>query len=214
MPGSQLARWSGWAFILGGLALATILNGSDAVTIPGSVISAILLLLGLSGLRRLYGAPMGRVGRHVVPLALIGMAVLCLPLALLGIAIPFLPAMGLSIGGLMEDGIWILLFAGPAAALLGLTVFGLAALRARPMPRLNWLPAAAGFWYPLVYFLFAGYIFTHHGAYPHAYLTTFQTASLIQSFALCVLGAILVSGAAHESADGGAESSQGTPWLE
>ena len=48
---SRLIRWGGWAFVLGAFTLVTFLQGSDAVTIPGSEISAILLAVGLLGLR-------------------------------------------------------------------------------------------------------------------------------------------------------------------
>ena len=70
---------------------------------------------------------------------------------------------GLSMGSLTEanfdaKGLWILLFEGPAVGLLALTVFGLVALRRKPMPHLNWLPVLAGVSYLAVYFFSAAFL--------------------------------------------------------
>jgi hypothetical protein len=183
MSKSQLIKSSGWAFILGGFSFAAILTGSDPLAIPGSEISAILLAVGLLGLRARYGEHVGGFGRNIL---------------LLGASGPFLLviviAMGLS-GILTEPqitkGLWILLFGGPAITLLGLTLFGLAALISRPMARLNWLPLFSGIWYPAVYVFLAGYLFTHDGEYPGQYHAGMQMIFLIQFLALCAFGAVL-----------------------
>lgn len=200
MSRSKQLKWSGWAFILAAFAFITILIPSDAVAIPGSVISTLLLAAGLSGLRAAYGKQVGGFGRSIPLIALVGIGLfLCLPLAVVA-------AMGAD--ELIGAGLWILLFGGPAVVLIGLTLFGLAALRYRPMPRHNWLPAVAGIWYPLAYFLLAGYLFTHQGGFPQQYYAACQGLYLIQFAALCALGSILVVDAPQEDARGSVAPSQ------
>jgi hypothetical protein len=198
MSNSQLIRFSGWAFILGSFAFVTILTGSDAVTFPGSVISAILLAVGLSGLRARYGEQAGDLGRNILKAGVIGMILFCLVLALLGLAVLVLPGIRSQVESLAHAGLWLLMFGGPVVVLLGLTLYGLTALRNKPMPRLNGLPFFSGIWYPAFYFFLASYLFTHNGVYPTQYQTTFNLIFLTQFVALCVLGAILVSDTPQE----------------
>ena len=143
MSKPELIKLSGWAFVAGSLAFITILSGSDPLAIPGSEISAILLAVGLLGLRACYGEHVGSFGRNILLLGASGPILLVIVIS-----------MGLS-GILTETqitkGLWVLLFGGPAISLLGLTLFGLVALRSKPMPRLNWLPFFAGIWYPVAY---------------------------------------------------------------
>lgn len=196
MSKSELIKSSGWAFILGAFSFATILTGSDPLAIPGSVISALLLAAGMSGLRARYGEKAGSFGRSMLLLGVIGPVLWC-------IAIASMVLMGLS--GIVtvaqvEKGLWIVIFGGPAIALPGLTLFGLAALSSKPMARFNWLPVFAGIWYPVFYFFLAGYLFTHNGVYPGQYQIAFNMMHLMQFLALCVLGSILVSDAPQEMA--------------
>jgi hypothetical protein len=197
MSKSQFVKFSGWAFILGSFSFATILTGSDPPAIPGSVISAILLAVGMVGLRAGYGERANSLGRNM--LLLVGM----LGPILWVIVIAFMAFM-YSSGNLtitqIEKGLWILIFGGPAITLLGLTLFGLAALRSKPMARLNWLPVFAGIWYPAVYFFLAGYLFTHNGIYPGQYQTAFNMIFLMQFIALCVFGYALATDTFREMA--------------
>ena len=185
MSKPELIKSSGWAFIAGAFAFITILSNSDPIAIPGSEISAILLGVGLLGLRARYGKHIGGFGRNILLLGASGPILLVIVIA-----------MGLS-GILTETqitkGLWILLFGGPTITLLGLTLFGLAVLGREPMARLNWLPIFAGVWYPAFYFFLAGYLFTHNGVYPGQYQIAFTITHLIQFLALCVLGAVLAS---------------------
>ena len=185
MSKSQLIKFSGWAFILGAFAFITFLEGSDAVALPGSEISAILLAIGLLGLRARYGKHAGDFGRNVLLLGTSGPMLLVIVIVM-GLA-------GLITETQITNGLWVLLFGGPAITLLGLTLFGLAALWSKPMSRLNWLPVFAGFWYPVVYFILAGYIFTHNGVYPQQYHTEMQMMFLMQFVALCGLGFVLIT---------------------
>jgi hypothetical protein len=98
----------------------------------------------------------------------------------------------------VTEGLWVLIFVGPAISLLGLTLFGLTALRRKPMPRLNWLPVFAGIWYPVTYTLFSVYDILHKGVFPDQYLPALVLIVVIQFFALCLLGFILVNDSAKE----------------
>jgi hypothetical protein len=100
----------------------------------------------------------------------------------------------------VKEGLWVLLFAGPAISLLGLTLFGLAALISRPMPRLNWLPVVAGIWYPVTYTLFSVYDISHKGVFPDQYLPALVLIVVIQFLALCVLGFVLIDDSSKELA--------------
>ncbi len=157
MSKSQLIKFSGWAFILGAFSFATILTGSDSIAFPGSVISSILLAVGLLGLRARYGEYLGGIGRNILLIGVIGMILLYIVVGYL-----FLMYFGVlpAIQNDLPEGLWILLFGGPAVLLLALTLFGLTTLRSKPMSHLNWLPVVAGIWYPLVYLFLATYLYT------------------------------------------------------
>jgi hypothetical protein len=192
MSKSALIKRSGWAFIAGSFAFLTILTGSDPITIPGSEISAILLAVGLLGLRAHYGERVGGFGRNVLLLGASGPLLLFIVIA-----------MGLS-GLLTEtqigEGLWVLLFGGPAITLLGLTLFGLAASYSKPMSRLNWLPILAGVWYPVTYALFSVYDIAQKGVFPEQSLPALELMVVIQFLALCVLGFVLISDSQKELA--------------
>lgn len=194
MSKSKLIKFSGWAFILGALAFISILQGSDPVAIPASEISAILLAVGLLGLRARYGERIGGFGRNSLLLGISGPFVLVIFIAL-GLA-------GILTVTRISEGFWILIFGGPAIGLLGLTLFGFAALRNKPMPRWNWLPILAGIWYPGVFFFFAGYFFTGHSVFPNQYWPLIEIMLLIQFGALCLLGAVLNDNAPQEMTTG------------
>ena len=78
MSKSQLIKLSGWAFILGSFAFITsILADSFA----GSVITAILLAVGMLGLRARYGERTGSFGRNILLLGVIGPILLYIVIA-------------------------------------------------------------------------------------------------------------------------------------
>ena len=197
MSKSEFIKLSGWTFIAGSFAFATILTDSDPLAIPGSIISTLLLAVGMISLRAGYGETVSRFGRNILLLGVIG------PL-LLGILIASLALMyrsgNLTNAEVEAKGLWIVIFGGPATSLLGLTLFGLAAISSKPLARWNWLPVFAGIWYPVFYFFLAGYLFTHHGVYPGQYQMAFNTMHLIQFLALCALGAVLASNTPQEMA--------------
>jgi len=190
MSTSQSIKSGGWFFIAGAFAFITILTGSDPIAIPGSLISSILLAAGMSGLCKEYGERIGRPGRNMLLLGMSGPA-------LWVIGLVFMAVMGVESVG---EGLWVLLFVGPAISLLGLTLFGLTALGSKPMPRLNWLPLFAGIWYPVTFTLFSVYDISHKGKFPDQYMPELILMVVIQFLALCILGFVLIDDSSKELA--------------
>src|SRR5215510_6911313 len=148
MSRSESIKSSGKFFVAGAIAFITILTGWDPIAIPGSVVSAILLAVGMSRLRAAYSETVGRFGRSFLLLGVLG------PVLWLLIIVSMI---GRVTETQVNEGLWVLIFAGPAISLLGLTLFGLTALISGPMPRLNWLPIFAGTWYPVTFIIFSIY---------------------------------------------------------
>jgi hypothetical protein len=190
MSKPELIKRSGWFFVAGGFAFLTLLTGWDPIAIPGSVVSAILLAVAMSSLRKGYDESIGRLGRNTLLLGMSGPA-----LWVIGIA--FMALMGAEAVG---KGLWVLLFVGPAISLLGLTLFGLTALVSKPMSRLNWLPLLAGIWYPVTYVLFSIYDISRKGVFPDQYIPAIVLMVVIQFITLCSLGFTLVEDSSKELA--------------
>jgi hypothetical protein len=188
MTKAEFSKMSGWAFIAASFAFITILSNSDPLAIPGSVISTFLLATGMLGLRARYGERAGSLGRNMLLLGMLGPILWVIAIA----SMPFMNSSRNLIITQMEKGLWILIFVGPAITLLGLTLFGLAALRSKPMPRMNWLPILAGIWYPAVYSFLFVYLISHNGVLPEQYWSAVKFTFVIQFLALCLLGFILV----------------------
>ena len=188
MSKPELIKRSGWLFMAGSLAFITILTGSDPIAIPGSVVSAILLAVAMSSLRKGYGERIGRLGENMLLLGMSGPA-------LWVIGIVFMAIMGVEAVG---KGLWVLLFVAPAISLLGLALFGLTALVSNPMPRLNWLPLLAGIWYPVTYIIFSIYDISQKGVFPDQYVPQLVLMVVIQFLALCILGLVLISDSSKE----------------
>jgi hypothetical protein len=192
MSKPELIKSSGWFFIAGAIAFITILTGSDPIAIPGSQVSALLLAAGMLRLQAAYGERAGSFGRTILLLGVLGPVSLIIVIAI-GLS-------GILTVTQIEEGLWVLLFLGPAISLLGLTLFGLTALISRPMHRLNWLPVFAGIWYPLAYVLFSIYDISHKGVFPEQYLPELGVMIVIQFLALCILGFVLINDSSKELA--------------
>jgi len=190
MSKPELTKRSGWTFIAGAVAFITLLSGSDPIAIPGSVVSAILLAVAMSSLRKGYGERIGRLGGNMLLLGMSGPA-------LWVIGIVFMAIMGVEAVG---KGLWVLLFVAPAISLLGLALFGLTALVSKPMPRLNWLPLLAGIWYPVTYIIFSIYDISQKGVFPDQYLPELVLMVVIQFLVLCILGFVLIDDSSKELA--------------
>ena len=197
MSKPELIKRSGWLFVAGAFAFLTILSNSDAIQIPGSWISALLLAVGLLSLRGSYGESISRFSRNILLIGAVGAI-------LYDVVILTLIVMANS--GILRatqiDGqrFWIVAFGGPAVALLALTLFGLTNLLSKPISRLNWLSIFAGIWYSAVYSLLFVYLVSHNGKLPDQYWPLVKSTFTIQFFALFVFGVVLVTDAPQELA--------------
>ena len=189
MSKPELIKRSGRLFIAGAFAFVTLLTGSDLFAIPGSLISAILLALAMSNLRAAYSERAGNFGRSMLLLGIFGPVLWLIIIA---------SVIGRATETQVTEGLWVLIFLAPAISLLGLTLFGLSALRSKPMTRLNWLPLFAGIWYPVTYILFSIYDISHKGVFPAQYLPQLISMVVIQFLALCILGFVLIDNSSKE----------------
>jgi hypothetical protein len=191
MSKPELIKSSGWFFVAAAFAFITILTGSDPIAIPGSVVSTILLAVGMSHLRKGFGERISPLGRNMLLLGMSGPVLWVIAIVFLAATANIIP---------MGQGLWVLIFVGPAISLLGLTLFGLTALVSKPMPRFNWLPFFAGIWYPVTYTLFSVYDISHKGVFPHQYVPQLVLMMVIQFLALCILGFVLIDDSSKELA--------------
>jgi len=154
MTKEKFVRLSGWALMLGGAtfmlgfalssqetSFSDPLGGRDAfieysqlVLLPLAMAS---LAVGLLGMRSRYGTQVGRFGS------------ISLLVGAIGGAIGFVGAIGLGLilGG---GGWWGMWLSGFLLVLVGLLLFGIAAVRKKPLPRWNALPLITGSLFLLV----------------------------------------------------------------
>jgi len=187
MTQSHAIKLSGWAFMLGSFGFLAVSNDSMAVSFAGLVFGSILLLVGMLGLRAGYGDRVGGFGRTILLLGAFGMVLACVSLGVLYAIQP-----QIQIGNARIE-TWNLLYAGPAIGLLGLALYGLAALRRKPMAGLNWLPVATGVWYPTIFSFFFYYYVSHNGVwlYVEQIYWVFNMMLIMQFATLCLFGFIL-----------------------
>lgn len=158
MTRSNFIRLSGWSLILGAVTLFLFIlsayldnNVYDPLrrlvpftefgTQLGVWATPILLGTGLLGLRTRYGDEVGGFGKNILLLG--------------AIAGPVINITGIAFVEIV-DWAWILSFTGNAVLLACLSIFGISALSAKPLPRWNSLPIIVGIWYPvLLIFYFA-----------------------------------------------------------
>ncbi len=148
MTKEKFVRLSGWALMLGGatfmlgFALNSLetsfsdpLGGRDAFVEYSQLVLLPLAMasfaVGLLGMRSRYGAQVGRFGS------------ISLVVGAIGGAIGFVGAIGLGLilGGGGWWGTWL---SGMFLVLVGLLLFGITAVRKRPLPRWNALPLIPG----------------------------------------------------------------------
>jgi hypothetical protein len=154
MNKTNLSRMGGWALILAGLRLFlfilviyafpdsyawyfqnySILMAAHQLIV--FVLGPLFMLFGLLGLRARYGTQVGWLGRNALLLGAIGDPLLVYVAVILNIGV--LGAVYLTL---------------PAMALgqICLAIFGIAALKHKPLPKMNWLPLAASVWFPVAY---------------------------------------------------------------
>jgi hypothetical protein len=197
MSKPELIKFSGWAFIASAFAFITIMSNSDAIQIPGSMISALLLAAGMLSLHAGYSETVSRFGRNILRMGAVGAILWDMILASL---IVISSSGTLQVTDAQGQRFWIVAFGGPAVALLGLTVFGLTSFRSKLMSRWNWLPILAAIWYPVVYSFLFVYLVSHNGVLPVQYWPIVKFTFAIQFFALFMLGVILVTEVPQEMA--------------
>ena len=98
-------------------------------------VTPILFGVGLLGMRARYGDQVGGVAKNVLLLGAVSGPLI----NIIGITFPQIASWS-----------YLLPFTGNAALLACLSIFGISALSAKPLPRWNSLPFIAGIWYPLV----------------------------------------------------------------
>jgi hypothetical protein len=196
MTKSHTIKLSGWAFMLGSFGFLALNNDSMAVSFAGLVISSILLSVGMLGLRAGYGDRVGAFGRNILLVGVLGMLLVFVCVGVLYRSLP-----QIQIGNAMLE-TWMLLYAGPAIGLLGLALFGLAAVRRKPMAGLNWLPVATAVWYPAMYSFFLFYYVSHNGVwlYVEQIYWVAGLMMLMQFAALCGFGFMLSADTRDEMA--------------
>jgi len=194
MNKAKLSRMGGWALILIGLIF--FLDILTRYVLPKGylwnvaylwialVLAPLFMLIGLLGLWARYGKHVGWIGRNVL---LAG--ALLTPLSYY---------------------LWYIqaLYYGAIPALvLGqicLAIFGIAALKHKPLSRMNWLPLAAGVWFPVVYplqyfvptkvfVLFESVFYA-----PHVVDILIYTVACGQAAAMVLLGLILQGDATQQ----------------
>jgi len=194
MTKSHAIKLSGWAFMLASFGFIGILN--DSASLIALVISSILLLVGMLGLRAGYADRVGGFGRNMLVLGVLGMV-----LAFVSGGVLYRLQPEIQIGNARIE-TWYLLYAGPAIGFLGLALYGLAALRRKPMAGLNWLPLATGVWYPATYSFFFYYFVSHNGVwqYVEQIFWVFNMMVIMQFATLCLFGFILNADTREEMA--------------
>ena len=162
MTQSKFIRLSGWGMVLAAISLLltfldftqiragldrifgapTTASGydlyqflSDGVGGMPFLFVILLITLGLLGLRARYGEQAGNTAKIALGAGVLGGAA--------GVFSNILMTIGYENGRSLMNISMAVMFAG-------LFVFGLVALREKPMPRGNGLPALAGFWWPFI----------------------------------------------------------------
>jgi hypothetical protein len=202
VSGSQFVKLSGFAFITGSFYFVlAALASQDPIIFYALWPTTLLLATGMLGLRVRYREIAGGFGRNILLIGVIGTVLLWVVVACqLLVTSRVLPASGFF---LALKSLYVLPFAAPAILLLGLGLFGLAAVRRRPRAPLNWLPVLAGIGFPPIGVYVAGYQLAHSGALPPMQgliLGNVRVLLLVQFIALCALGAVLVADTPQEAA--------------
>jgi hypothetical protein len=178
-------RRAGWALILGAisfvsgifLAIIEYSNWSMFAFLLLVFVSLPLLVFGVLGLRSRYGEQVGRFGKNI----LLAGAILGPVTSIIG----FFPMSS-------DDPLWLLIWTGPAVLFICLTLFGMAALYTKPVPRWNLLPIFAGLSYPaIILFHILKSLITKDWSDPGMPYVVIIILITIQGIALLALGTIL-----------------------
>lgn len=181
MTRSKFIQLSGWSLMLGGVILLVgFLVSSTVFDFLLSFWTTLVLLgVGLLGLRTRYGDEVGSFGKNILLLGVIAGFVINIT----GTAIVA------NVGNWSGPFIWLLPYTGHAVLLACLSIFGISALSAKPLPRWNGLPLIAGIWYPSLVIL--AYIYEAIGLSQEALGNPALIGILLQCVLLVVLGYML-----------------------
>jgi len=167
-------RRAGWMLMAGGVIFVSAVYSIQIaweLAITMYFLSMILLVFGLLGLRNRYSEKVGGWG----------------VILLLGVILGSLTSIIGLIGTSIDENLGFYFFAGPAVLFIGLSVFGLGALYAKPLPRWNVLPLIAGLGYP-IFFVAAFFIAEANG------WTSWMRASKIADHALLITQGLALIG--------------------
>lgn len=140
MSQSIFIRASGWGLIIA--AVCFVLTFTLATeTIPFFLIANLLTTLGLVGLYLRYGERAGSAAKLALGIGIFG--------GIASVVTFFLMSTGIENGRILMNISMGIMFGG-------LFVFGLIAQFVKPMPRGNWLPTLAGFWW--VFLVISAYV--------------------------------------------------------
>jgi hypothetical protein len=191
----EITHLGGWALMLGGITFFLFFLGIylennvddplgwlssfiEASLMIFFVITPILLMVGILGLRIRYGEEVGSFGKTILLLG--------------AIAGPAMDILGYIIAAyeLVDWGVFLFISAS-TVPLVCIALFGVAALRSKPLPRWNILPLLTGLWYPVSFFAFF-YIQATTEEWPVLFSSILdQVLILIQSVPLFLLGYVL-----------------------
>ncbi len=130
MTQNNFIRLSGWGLVLAAIFL--LLTFSEGI-VPMPFLFAILLItMGLAGLYIRYSEQAGNTGKLALGIGILG--------GVASVVSHVLWTSGVENGRTLMNFSMAVMFAG-------LFVFGLVALREKPMPRGNGLPVLTGFWW-------------------------------------------------------------------
>lgn len=172
MSSSILIRASGWGMILAAICLL-LTFAPAAENIPFFLVVNLLITLGLVGLYMRYGERAGNVAKFALGIAIFG--------GIASVVSYFLWMSDASYGRILMNLAMAVMFGG-------MFVFGLIAQSVKPMPRGNWLPALAGFWW--VFIVASAYVNPGAGGQGVPFWASFAMFCAM-SFCLAALGYVL-----------------------
>jgi len=181
-------RRAGWMLMAGGVIFVSAVYSIQIaweLAMPLYLLSMILLVIGLLGFRNRYSEKVGGWGF----------------ILLLGVILGSLTSIVGLVGGWVDENLGFYIFAGPALLFICLSVFGLGALFAKPLPRWNVLPLIAGLGYP-IFFVAAFFIAESNGwtSWMRASTIVDHALLILPGIALMALGYILKSDVPEETA--------------
>lgn len=181
MRHAQLIRISGWGMTLAALCLLLTFLPQPILTTIGETLfflcAILLVTLGLWGLYARYSEQIGGGAKAALWVGLVGGGV--------SVVSNLLWAVGYANGRSLMNSSMAVLFGG-------LFLFGLFALREKPLQRWNGAPAVAGFWW-LFIVLHAALYHQITGLWPNVPYWLSFALFLAMGFSLAVLGYLLQS---------------------